>query len=210
MKNTLALPRHVAQDRVVQRLREAEVALSRAAGIDQIKLVMDAAAAQEVFAERQQLGEDVIGYAHSIKSRALAKLGEFLQQMPKAEGTRGQGRPSLGGTRSAPPKSSSATYAELGLDKKTAAVAQQLASLDSATREAIAQRETTFAQVRRELKAAEVRKAVQLPDAKYRVIYADPPWRYADKADAGAVQAGGGVPPLPLDVDPGVVRVADP
>ena len=26
---------------------------------------------------------------------------------------------------------------------------------------------------------------------RYKVIYADPPWRYRDKADAGAVQSGG-------------------
>lgn len=30
-----------------------------------------------------------------------------------------------------------------------------------------------------------------LPDAKYRVVYADPPWSYNDKADAGSVQSGG-------------------
>jgi N6-adenosine-specific RNA methylase IME4 len=66
-----------------------------------------------------------------------------------------------------------------------------LASLPTETREAIAQRETTIAKVRRERRAAEVRRAVTLPDAKYRVIYADPPWEYSDKADEGSVQAGG-------------------
>ena len=34
-------------------------------------------------------------------------------------------------------------------------------------------------------------RRVSLPDAKYRVLYADPPWSYNDKADAGAVQSGG-------------------
>ena len=32
---------------------------------------------------------------------------------------------------------------------------------------------------------------LELPDAKYRVIYADPPYAYNDQADAGAVQSGG-------------------
>jgi len=44
---------------------------------------------------------------------------------------------------------------------------------------------------RREDTAARLRRQVELPDAKFRVLYADPPWRYNDKADAGSVQSGG-------------------
>jgi N6-adenosine-specific RNA methylase IME4 len=39
--------------------------------------------------------------------------------------------------------------------------------------------------------AEKLRQRVELPDAKFRVIYADPPWSYNDKADAGSVQSGG-------------------
>jgi N6-adenosine-specific RNA methylase IME4 len=189
------LPAHVVADKVVQRLREAEQALGFAVGIDQVRLVMDAAAAQEVFAKRQKLGEEVIGFAHTIKTRALGRLGELLKDLDKAKGTRLAGREpgsnkGIGGTKQEPP-TNTPTYAELGIDKKTASVAQQLASLPASTREAIAQRETTIAKVRRETRAVELRKAVSLPDAKYRVLYADPPWAYNDKADEGAVQAGG-------------------
>jgi hypothetical protein len=88
-------------------------------------------------------------------------------------------------------RDSSATLADLGISKKVASVAQQLAALPSSTREAIDQRETTIAQVRRARKAADVRRTVSLPDAKYRVLYADPPWSNADKADTGSVQSGG-------------------
>jgi site-specific DNA-methyltransferase (adenine-specific) len=38
-----------------------------------------------------------------------------------------------------------------------------------------------FNEVRREMKRAEVTVAAKLPDAKYRVIYADPPWKYGDQ-----------------------------
>jgi hypothetical protein len=64
----------------------------------------------------------VTSYAHEIKTYALAKLGELLAQMPKATGTRGQGRPTLGGSSAKPPKSDVSTLADLGLDRKTAAV----------------------------------------------------------------------------------------
>ena len=85
----------------------------------------------------------MIGQAHALKTQALVKLGELLEALPKATGTRGQGRPSLGGSLVVPPKSSEATYADLGVTKKLASVAQQLAALPEATREAIAQREVT-------------------------------------------------------------------
>jgi len=38
-----------------------------------------------------------------------------------------------------------------------------------------------FNEVRREIKLEEVKKTVALPTAKYRVIYADPPWKYGDQ-----------------------------
>lgn len=191
VKASSALPAHVVADRVVQRLMDAEKALSFAVGVDQVKLLMNVAAAQEVFAKRQKLGEEVIGYAHAIKTRALAKLGELLAAMEKASGGQTGGRAKkIDGTRAAP-SISTATLSDLGVDKKTSAIAQQLAALPEAVREAIAQREDTLAQARRRQKAEEIRKVVSLPDAKYRVLYADPPWSYNDKADAGSVQSGG-------------------
>ena len=186
------LPAHVAHDRVVQRLQQAEEALAYASGIDQVRLVMDVAAAQEVFATRQRMGEAVIGQAHTLKVRALVKLGELLEALPKATGVAGRDKKGLTrGSSGVPRVNENATYAELGVTKKLASVAQQLAALPEATREAIAQREVTLSQAKREIKAKEVTRRVSLPDAKYRVLYADPPWSYNDKADAGAVQAGG-------------------
>ena len=56
--------------------------------IHQAKLISDVAAAQEVFAHRQRLGDEIVGYAHQIKIYALAKLGELLAEMPKAKGAK--------------------------------------------------------------------------------------------------------------------------
>jgi N6-adenosine-specific RNA methylase IME4 len=191
-KRTSVLPAHVAQDRVIQRLPEAEQALGFAATVDQVKLVMDAAAAQEVFAKRQQLGEDVIRFAHVIKSHALARLGELLKAMDKAVGTRGQLTGDIpSGSPLEPPGKTAPTLADLGISKKISHIAQRLADQPPEIREAIAQQEMTLAQALRERKAVEIRRTVQLPDAKFRVLYADPPWSYNDKADDGAIQSGG-------------------
>ncbi len=104
---------------------------------------MDVAAAQEVFATRQRMGEAVIGQAHTLKTRALVKLGELLKDLPKATGGGYGGKTTLDGSRREP-SNVTATLADYGLDKKTSHIAQQLAALPEATREAIAQREVTL------------------------------------------------------------------
>ncbi len=139
----------------------------------------------------QRLGEDVIGYAHALKVEALAGLGELLKQTPKAKGTDRGGRSSkLDGSRVVP-SNSPPTLAEMGIDKKTSSLAQRLAGLLDAELDTIASREKTLAEVTR-TKTAEARSVrLSLPDAKYRIVYADPPWEYRDTADVGAVQASG-------------------
>jgi N6-adenosine-specific RNA methylase IME4 len=198
VSDTRLTKRDAAKDRVVQRLRDIESAIATVARADQAKLLMDVAAAQEIFAQRQQLGEKIIGHAHRVKSMALARLGELLDEMEKQAGGRGRPGPGRGKRGSkieprfdAPPTLSEVLNLPKGQAKKLSSVAQQFAALPDELREAIAQRETTLSKVRREQKAAEIRKAVSLPDAKYRVIYADPPWCYNDKADEGAIQSGG-------------------
>lgn len=89
-------------------------------------VVADVASAQQVFASRQKLGDDIIGYAHSIKINVLGRLGDLLTEMPKATGTRGKLPAGLGrGKKNGGSKrnrrfSDVPTYADLGLDKKTA------------------------------------------------------------------------------------------
>jgi len=184
------LSKTVLRDLVVKRLDEAGRALEVAVTIPQHKLVADVAAAQEIFAARQSLSDDVIGYAHALKIEALAGLGELLKKAPKAKGTDRGGRPKIDGSRKVP-SITPPTLAEQGVNKKTANLARKLAALSDTERNAVAARDKTLAAVTRE-KAAKVRETrISLPDAKYRVIYADPPWNYNDKADAGAVQAGG-------------------
>ena len=53
-------------------------------------------------------------------------------------------------------RDSASTFADLRITNKLASVAPQLAALPEATREAIAQREVTLSQARRETKAADV------------------------------------------------------
>jgi N6-adenosine-specific RNA methylase IME4 len=177
------IPTSVTADRVLVKLREAEAALQGARTIHQAKVVADVAAAQELFAHRQRLGTEIEGYAHEIKTYALAKLGELLQAMPKQAGARGRMGPGRGkrGSPVGPRLTDAATYAELGIGKKTATTAQQLASLSAPTRDAIAQRQTTLAKVVREkTKTDQLAKVAKLSPTEgvYDVLVVDPPWQY--------------------------------
>ena len=113
---------------------------------------------QGVFAKRQKLGEDVIGFAYTIKTRALVRLGQLLKDVQKNVGAVSGAGPGRGkrGAKQEPRFNAPPTLAEIDIDKKTSMVAQELASLPAATREAIAQQETTIAKVRRETKAVEL------------------------------------------------------
>ena len=115
----------------------------------------------------------MIGYAHALKTEALAGLGELIKESPKATGARGIGKkPKSAGpgvTRTQPP-----TLAEQGVNKKTANLARKIASLSDADRKAVAGRKKTLAAVSREKTARDRKKRISLPDAKFRVVYADP------------------------------------
>lgn len=127
--STLAV---VQTDSVVVSLMRASSALAEAKTIQQTKKVLDVAAAAEIYARRQKLGEEAEDLAVSIKVEALRKLGEMLRATPKAKGE------ILRGTKLAPRENDAPTLADLGLTKKESAVAQKLAALP----------EAAFAQVR--------------------------------------------------------------
>ncbi len=140
------------RDTVIAKLETARNALREATSVHRVKTILDVAAASEVYARRQQLGDEAIGYAHAIKVEALGRLGELLRDMPKATGTRGdfRGKDSSGSYRKEPPENSIPTLADLHVDRKTAMVAQHLAELPENVRQAIARRETTLTEARRQ------------------------------------------------------------
>lgn len=66
-------------------------------------------------------------------------------------------------------------------DGKRADAIERLAVTAPEQAKAVLDGKKRFNEVRREIKLEEVKEAAALPDAKYRVIYADPPWKYGDQ-----------------------------
>jgi hypothetical protein len=119
----------VHTDSVIVSLMRASTALAEAKTIQQTKKIIDLAAAAEIYARRQQLDNDAMDMALSIKVEAIRKLGEILLASPKNVGVKMAGSTNgLGGTRVEPP-SETPTLGDLGLTKKESAVAQKLAGL---------------------------------------------------------------------------------
>lgn len=66
-------------------------------------------------------------------------------------------------------------------DGKKAEAIEQLAKTKPESARAVVDGKKKFNEVAREIKLESVKESAKLPDAKYRVIYADPPWKYGDQ-----------------------------
>jgi len=75
-------------------------------------------------------------------------------------------------------------------DAKKYEAVEKLAETKPEVAQAVRDGTKRFNEVRREAKLEQVKEAVKLPDSKYRVLYADPPWKYGDQLteDYGAVK----------------------
>lgn len=133
-------------DLVVTKLDAARMALAEAKTIQETKKILDVAAAAEIYAKRQQLGDEAIQYATAIKVEALAQLGRMLKETPRNRGTRGQliGPGIIGDTKLEPPIP---TLNELGLDKKTSKLAQDIAELPEEELEKVKERVVSLSKV---------------------------------------------------------------
>lgn len=102
-------------------------AITAAHSIDEVKDIRDKALALQLYA-RQANDTGLERQVHDIRVRAERRTGELLREAPKAVGTRGAGRPPLGGREERPPKSIQ-TLADLGLSKDQSSQFQKLAAV---------------------------------------------------------------------------------
>ncbi len=133
-------------DIVLQKLDTARTALAEAKTIQETKKIVDIAAAAEILARRQKLGEEAVTYATSIKVEALAQLGRMLKETPLHTG----GRPTKTGTKSVPVFP---TLEEIGLDKKTSKLAQDIASLPDEQLESVKRGVASLHEAQKNIKA---------------------------------------------------------
>ena len=170
----------------IQKLNIARQLLSEAKNLDDILHIRDIAEAARVYAQAAKLGLESQNEAAEIKIRAERKAGEMLAQMPKAQGAR------TDLTSSAMDEVT--TYREILTEQEisdaTANRWQAIANLpedifeEHITETKADGKELTTAGLIRVAKFenAKLDKTIPPPiQGKYRIIYADPPWKYGDQ-----------------------------
>lgn len=168
------------------------VAIAEVKAVDEAKDIVDKAEAMRVYARQAKNREAEIDMAE-IRIRAERRLGELLKEA-KAEGHLLAGRPLENGISEEP--FSNARLKDFGINKRLSSEAQQLADVPAAQfdKDIVAWRERTEKEngrvtaklVRQETKREQrnLREVVlaaeqrALPDERYGVILADPPWCY--------------------------------
>lgn len=164
----------LSHDLVITKLDTAHRALVEARTMQDVKHIIDMAAAAEVYAKRQSLGDEIIGQAHAIKIEALRRLGEMLKATPRAAGGDHGGRPKIDGTRVVP-SIPTPTLKNIGLSKKTSAIAQHLARLPVKQFQQVRDGTSTITKAIRTVERA--RRPIVVPAAgTYACIVIDPPW----------------------------------
>jgi len=156
--------------------------LAEANTIQKAKDLKDLALTAADWAKRKGLGKEAVQYCESYSRRAEIRMGEMLLATERAKGTKGsfKGKDISGSYLALPPEDDPPTLLELGISKRESAEAQMMASAGEETQEEYITNKTSKTKVRRKKKAEEIKKKVCLPDAKYRVLYADPPWSYGN------------------------------
>lgn len=187
-KNGHAKQKHavpVEEQTALVKLGDATRALAEIRDAPSAKKLMDLAAAAEHFARKAKLGQEAVNYAAGIRLDAERMLGLYLKATPKASG----GQPyQATGTGEEPV----ATLADLGISKKLSAEAQRLADLPEATFVKVKAGEIKPMVALRDQRRAELGDRIRaLPAGKFRVIYADPPWKYGDERGGSATAIGG-------------------
>ena len=168
----------VKADLMVVQLDRARTALAEAKTIGETKKVLDMAHAAEIYARRQQLGEEAIAYAHSIKYEALHKLGGIIEITPKATGGEPYKAKSTGGLN---PPVEIPSLLSMGINKDLAKLARRLSGLPAEVFEQVRDRTKSLTAALSALRKQSIKADLverELPRGRYRVIYADPPWWY--------------------------------
>lgn len=114
-------------DIIVSRVEQARALLEQATDAKSAQKVHNMAHAAEIYARRQKLSDESIAFAHQVKIDALRRMGEYLRQAPKNKGAKGN--PGGRGNKNVRCQNGTTqpeTYAEAGIDKKTAATSQFL------------------------------------------------------------------------------------
>lgn len=169
------------------KLEKASQMLAEAKTLDEVKKIVDIAEAARVYARAAKLGLEAYNHAAEVKVRAERKAGEMLKKLERGKG----GTPTHSNVERIENSEYSKVLTENEIPTTTAFRWQHLSDMpdkefEKNLEELRGEKPITTSGILREIKETEREKrhemldASDLPDAKYRIVYADPPWQYND------------------------------
>lgn len=181
----------------------AKSELAKATNIDEVKTIRDKAEALRVYAK--QAGEclEMQNQCAEIKIRAERRAGEMLKNMPKNTG----GGDTSGGNIVQPPQEPP-KLSDIGINKSQSSRWQKIAEIpeEDFEKHIIETKEkkgelTSYSvqKLALQIKQPQETETPDLPHKKYRIIYADPPWKYRDENLPGYGSARRYYPTLSID-----------
>lgn len=169
----------VETDAVVATMSRARAALAEAKTIQETKRIVDAAAAAEIYAKRQKLGDEASDLALSIKVEALRKLGEMLHATPRSKARFNES------TKSEPSLNDAPSLSDLGLTKKESAIAQKLAALSESDFQQVRDGHVTVSKAIAAIDTAKKTAPAARPGAKPKTAAEQERERIAEDANEG-------------------------
>lgn len=179
------------------KLEQADRMLAEATDLEDIAQIRDIATAARAYAKAAQLGIEATNKAALIKIKAERKAGEYLKQLERGSYDRGNQYVAKSHDVTQPSEYAQALD-DVQINKMTAHRWQKMANVpDEVFVEHVEQvtgagEELTSAsvmrlaaQVERQKVAEQRQDAPPLPDEKYRIVYADPPWKYGNSGVIG-------------------------
>lgn len=156
-------------------------AITECHSVDEVATIRNQAEAYRYALKQAKESPEVIRKAEEIKLRAERRAGELLKEIPREQGKRNDATLSQGDTKLAD------TLEENEITRQTASKWQKIASIpeDKFENFLSVQKELSTAgvlkvasEIKRELRYTEINNIELKTDKKYRIIYADPPWKY--------------------------------
>ncbi len=181
-------------------LDRATQAIERITTIGEVKTLTDQAAAIKLLAAKQNWSHDQQVRIAKIELTCVRRLGQLLKETPKAKA----GRPKKIGSRKEPILDGPPTHAEMGVNKKQAHVAQNVAAMPESDFQVYLDKDKATVtgalravkEKQREAKREQDRKAIaKAPDfasikGRFATIAIDPPWDVKDESDVDQLGRG--------------------
>lgn len=168
------------------KLNFARQALAEAKSLNEIREVRDIARAVKAYTIAKGLGIEMKNEASEIEIRAIREMGKLIQEKQESGeiGTQNSGRPVC-----VPNGNTYEPLSDIGITRKESSTSKNLASITDDQFEALIseviedKKPLTKTSILRSIAKERTEENINIPEGKYRIIYADPPWQYSDRKE---------------------------